>query len=260
MRYADILNEMPIKSLDVQGGDDPDLFSFGAADRALLNNPKARAKIIRGFQKTPFDFEIIFLFNDAVDGDHAGDNEDVDDRAKSLRAGVHGQYRLSGFDTPIIKGKPGVIRVLMLGNLSPVKDKMPMTAWTLAHKIGHAIQDSFSMNIGRKPSKLEWAQWTYLINQLLNDISASDENYSPYGSTSYEYPAWLDEYLTMKSARTGKVRNGFEIYAELIAQYLITGKITMKLKNPEGQAIVGHINDAMAELFSSLVGKVLVEV
>jgi hypothetical protein len=250
--FIDILNEMPLSKINYNP--DQEGTSFSKVDRALLASPKAQAKMIRAFRNTPFDIEVFFVPNYAL---NYADNDMVDDHAENMGAGVHDiiePERIDGIELPVIEGKPGTIRLVMLSNLSPTEAKMPITGWTIAHKLAHAIQDDAQTNHGT-----EWREWIALINQLLSDMVAAQEKYPPYKMKKfgYEYPAWIAEYLTMKSARDGKLKMSFETFAEIVAQYLIAGRITIKV---EAQEIVQHINDAVEELLTSVVGKVLVEV
>lgn len=209
--------------------------TFGDQDSKLIQAPKAQAKIYRAFSKTPHRFEIIFQNGQGEVTNSPEDNRGVDRIAKDTDAGVHDFYGN-------IPGKPGVIRVLLVSNLSPLDNKMPMTAWTVAHKIGHSFQDHMS---GRETKPDDISMAARRLKQSVQTVPAS--------------------YLTMKSARDRKLTNKFENFAEIVAQYLITGRFTVDRRPGTDseeyyQWVEQRANFCLDQLFSLLVGKVLVEV
>jgi hypothetical protein len=148
--------------------------------------------------------------------------------------------------------------VLVLGNLSPVEEKMPMNAWTLAHKIGHGFQDHMSYRANGWRN--EWGDAMRAVNKVLHQI-ATDSNDAP-GTYTSDYPDAdrLARNLTMKSARDHKLKNDFETFAEVVAQYLINGKVTLRTDDIRDRTRLIDLNRALNNLFKMLVGKVLVEV
>lgn len=210
--------------------------SFGDKDSRLIQAPKAQAKIYRAFSKTPHRFEIIFQNSNGEVTNSPQDNVGVDRIAQETGAGVHDFYGN-------IPGKPGVIRVLLTSNLSPLEDKMPMTAWTVAHKIGHAFQDQITSGGDRTTNPI--ALKAREIEHIIKDV-----------------PGMM---FTMKSARDKKLNNNFEHFAEMVAQYLITGRFVLRdALSPASQTYYKNIearaNTALDQLFAMVVGKVLVEV
>jgi hypothetical protein len=281
MRYHEI-TEAPISDIHLTGspyGDEhtrnsfDDGRGFDKVDRDLLKSDKGRAKMMRAFEKTPFNIEVFFM--NATDIDGAGeDNEKVDMVIRDKGAAIYD----SGFHS--INAVPGKIRVIMLSNLSPRRGKvpmsdapkMPMTAWTLAHKIGHSFQDYVLTG-----------QWTTPIGELVQQLNRciyklgginSGKNNANFIDTRFGYPASHARALTMKSARDRTLDNGFEIFPELIAQYLISGHVKLDPKDflyrSETQynpPIIKHfkkveemINKIIPQLLECLVGKVVVEV
>lgn len=258
---AHLLTEAPITSTELMGDPHADTYpqrnasfdtgtGFSKADRRLLKSPKGIEKVIRAFSKTQHHFEIFFANTDAVDGDDDGDNDRVDDWAKSLQAGVHDEFG-------IIKGRTDVIRMVLLSNLSPINaGRMPVSGWTLAHKIGHALQDE----VYRTGWTGDLADRIREINMELNrigDLSAGIEPVPSSGLFLYSYTT--SDILTMKSARYNKINTEFELFAELIAQYLVVGRIKLNV-NHQLQPLSDALNEKIREMFDSLKGKVLVEV
>jgi hypothetical protein len=75
------------------------------------------------------------------------------------------------------------------------------------------------------------------------------------------------DLMTMKSARASredtqakKLEETFEIFPELIAQWLITGKVTMNVIKPRSVKLVEMLNRLIQTLLSRAVGKLLVTV
>lgn len=269
MRYRELI-EMPISDIKLVGPYRKPFdqgTAFDPIDRAILQSPKGRDKIIRMFSKTPHIFEVIFINGRMFSGsDPRKNNDEVDDIAKTYNAGIHDTFK--GY-----KGKEGVIRVIQIGNLSPLvnkgkKFKMPMTGWTLAHKIGHSLQDNV-----RRGTHLDIIQKVLVVDNALVDFfqGRSTKYRNRYPQFRYGGDAAM-KGLTMKSARTGMLSNNFEVFAEVVAQYLITGKVTLKNYNirkrrtPNTHEFVPVaaaqkiINAALDDLFQSLHGKILVEI
>lgn len=255
------LMEAPISNTELMGDPHADQYpgrnatfdggtGLSQIDRKILQSPKGIAKIVRAFQRTPHDFEIFFANTDAVDGDGERDNDEVDHYARVLSAGVHDEFG-------IIKGKSGTIRVIILSNLSPLDaGRLPISGWTLAHKIGHALQDditskTWDSDIGRRINE---------INKKVRDIADLEVSKQVYpDGGEFYFSQAVRHILTMKSARMNKLNNDFEVFAEIIAQYLIAGRVKMNV-GPQIQPLVDELNELIRSLFATLDGKVLVEV
>jgi hypothetical protein len=256
---------MPISSLSLVGNDGASFSagtSFGKTDRKLIQSAKGQEKIIRAFDRTPFNFRVIFENGEDMDGD-SGDNEMVDTYAGSMGAGIYQDKELD-----LYHGVEGSITVVLLGNLSPGDRKMPVTGWTLGHKIGHSIQDHMVQHTFRN----DWGRYVRHIGYLLEMAYNVEFNkheptinlreairQSSIYQDDYFYAARFERMLTMKSARDRKLDNSFEVFAEIVAQFLITGAVTMRSDADLGN-IVPMINHTLEKLFTSLNGCVMVEV
>ncbi len=215
--------------------------SFGQQDRRALDNPRYVDRIVRTFANTPHVFEVFFVnLIDSIDGDSPEENDDVDYHAGVTGAGVHNQF--AG-----IPGKKGVIRVVLLSNLSPPQTKMMMTGWILAHKIGHALQDHME---GRSSTFPAFARKMSAVFRAVDRADGRKKSLN-----TYDYSPSFTNKLTMKSARDGRLNNPFEMFAEIVAQYLVTGKVTISGE----PGLSAKITAAMGSMFRSLDGKVLVE-
>lgn len=224
---VEILNEAPISNIELWGEEGKsfdDGTTFSKTDTKLLSSEKGRAKIIRAFKKTPFNFEVIFLNSTAFDANRPSANSEIDTHIYKNGVGIHDEYQ-------DIKGKPGIIRVLMLGNLSLLDGKIPMTGWILAHKIGHSFQDSSP----------KFKDLRVLGAELL-DAMYTEQNPFPLTSRSAEF-----------------ITNEYEVFPEMVAQYLVTGKVTINSPKRAVQQLVDRFNQELTQTFKSLEGKVIVE-
>ena len=270
MKYREILLESPISDMHFMGGTDsfppiPDAnipfdkgTSFGKVDKALLQSEKGRNKIIKSFSRTPFDFEIYFINHNDIDGDYAEPikNKSVGNGNYSKNFSYNRNNILKVSDSyQTIKGEPGKIKVVMLSNTSDT-NKMPMNGWTLAHKISHGIQDS-----GDESMFFPYSE--KILAQLRNIMKSETSRYQLMHQSDISYEVrGLGKKLTMKSARNGLLDKGdyFEQYAEILAQYLIKGEVTLKLRTSKAKEQVPLLNALIKNLFEQLVGKVVVEI
>lgn len=251
-KFIDIVTEAPIADMEFSGyGSEENTpfdqgTSFGKVDRALLTSEKAQKKIVRAFRNTPHVFEIIFLNRDDIDGDDDEDNDDISRAVKKVRAGISdGDFG--------VEGEAGKIKVILMGNLSandPIAPKMPMTAWTIAHKIGHAFQDHVAARGYVNP-----------IGELIGDVNHSMNFAAGTGREMgvFSYHPNMASIMTMKSARTGKISNDFELFPEIIAQYLIKGRVVLNLPDDRKKECEDRLNGLIRALFAEVTGKVLID-
>lgn len=234
MKLEDFVNltEAPISDIHVVSSDDHAV-SFDHKDRKLINSPLHQARLVKAFSRTPMTFEIWFVENNLTNANAQRDNDRVMHAIFSVyHAGIYDKIDYSDLK---IEGEMGKIKVVMMGNLS-VTHKMPMTAWTLAHKIGHSFQDSISTT--------NYAE----VNQAVKKIEREIQNLRDRASGSL---------FTMRSARDNLIDNySYEAFPELFAQYLITGEVTIR-NHPEASR---NITNMITDLFKLIDGKVIVEI
>lgn len=221
-----------------------------------MRSDKGRAKIIGKFQRSKHTYEVFFM---NITGRHLNANKDkdnnlVNDAIEEIGAGI--------FKDKIISGKPGVIRVLLMGNLSGINKKMPMTAWTLAHKIGHGFQDEMYRYGATGP----------IIDQTGKVINALNKIFSYYagkraprtsGFTFKHFPEGdPSSVLTMRSARENNLETPEEVFPEIIAQYIITGKVTLRGSDTDVKLKMRQdaLNHEIDKLLTMTEGHVIVEI
>jgi len=214
------LEEMPIRQFK-NVGDWSKRSSFAnQTDRALLTNPKAVQKIHRQWEKTPFDFDMYLVNDPRVNKSEFREVGEV-----SLDF-VRKNMQLSPEEIP--DPSSNAITVIFTNNVGD--QRYMASGWILAHRLGHA----FSRGSGS--AKSDWDAFTKrlreLFNEILKDVYGIDTNSVRYDYTDSAKKDKILKYAaqemgTMKSARDKKLRNWYEFGYELLAQYLLTGKITL---------------------------------
>jgi hypothetical protein len=273
IKIVEGLNEAPMADLTVVG--DPNTTnSFGSFDSIKMQKPDFRPRMFKAFSRTPHVFEVFIINSDVTDADDEAINDEVDDEAIRLRAGFHRQFTFMGQE---YVGQPGKIKVLLLSNLSPFIDitgntnaKIALTPWILAHKIGHSLQDGIagkweSSNFGKMLSDINKTCVKQGGSEFLDDEkddyladTADDEYETEWGGGFYA----VDIPMTSASARNNRVSGEFEVFPELIAQYLIKGKVILELPKNSiiSDQLEKELNARIKLLFDNLNGYVLVEV
>jgi hypothetical protein len=178
-------------------------------------------------------------------------------------------------------------------------EKIPMTPWILAHRLGHAARNRLNTR-----NKLDYSYDAIQnnVDKLINTISKlyvgikhnkrNNSNNTDYYYTKPDLSDYIKKHIamqaigTMASCRNNNLRNHYELTNELIAQYIITGKITLKKLPPcitipgeygrlskyyitrdaekieavtsEISAIESNLNHLIECLFSDLVGRIYV--
>jgi len=234
-----LLQEMPITSFQTIGkwGPNDRPRGYNKQDIGILTNPKAIEKIHKQWSNTKENFEFYFL-----------------------RAPKAAEYLEQGEVTPEwvkeklgidIQPKENAITIIFTNNRA--SEKIPMTAWTIAHRMGHTMdRSSFNRNSvfkGEFNREVE-RDFSNIVKQMFPKqqpytSSADAAGYNYYGvpqprqQNNTIQPLHIARMVgTMKSVRDGNLRmlNGWnEFVYELTAQYIINGKIKF---NPLTKAVM----------------------
>lgn len=211
-----ILNEMPIKGFNLIGQWGPEAkrkYGYNSQDTGILENPKAVDKIHKHWSNSKYDFDFYFLRT-----------------YKGSKHREEGQVSLDWVKENLeidIKPKEDHITVIFTNNSGA--EKIPMTAWTLAHRLGHAI----------RKEKIFEEYFTKQLNKDFNEILKYVYGLDPWSRDNYKQDHFLPYYNEnkykkalflavgkMRSTRENNLRTSSEFMFELVAQYIITGKIT----------------------------------
>lgn len=204
------LDEMPITSLK-KVGDFNKSSGFDAQDRKLLNNEKAVRKIQNLWSKTRADFDIYLV------------NSPKLNKPQFREVGKVEPKLFQDLGLPEIQQGEDTITIVFNGNFGA--EKTPLTAWTMAHRVGHVL------NRDRKNS--QWEDFYKAISEafktILKDLYKTDIP-EQYRSGIFTFGGnkliQLCQIVgTFKSARDKNIRTAYEFIYELFAQYLITGQV-----------------------------------
>lgn len=211
------LNEMPITNMTFQGSWGPKAtsgYGYNWQDLGILENPNATEKIMKKWSNTKENFEVHF-----VRSEKAQKHRQVGEVSKEW---VKEEL---DFD---VQPQPDTITVIFTQNES--NEKVPMTAWTLAHRVGHAIfyNKEFYREFGEKIEK----DFLTLLDKVYGVPSRIGRGMGYQLEYRLEDMLLLGKFVqeigTMSSARNKRVGDFGEFLFELVAQYITTGKIKFK--------------------------------
>ena len=218
MRLVDLF-ETPISDLDHLGDfTKPGPFRH-PLDKKLVTHPVAIERIRNFFKTTPWDIRLFFC-NISGTGKHS-ESGFVDDEKLTDILGNEIADRL-------IAGRDDALTVVFLGNSGD--QRMPITPWIIAHRMGHAIQAG---KFNRKDnSAFYWQdmerEFFRRVNDIFRDfygITTMSRSGQDYG-LSKEYSALFNAIGTQKSSRDRTILRPYEFIYESFAQYLSTGNVT----------------------------------
>jgi hypothetical protein len=218
-----VQNEMAIANYQTVGDFSKRSSISSKVDRDLVTHPKAIEKIKRQWEKTPWDFDIFVINDPRVNKSQFREVGVVEPEF------VYNQMKLTPQEIPI---DPNHITVLFTNNVAA--EKIPLTGWTMAHRLGHAMAAS-----GRGKNTdvgMAWEEYTKELRKIFDQIMRDVYGIETAPRGRYDFSQDYDKKLkyvaqelgTMKAARDKKIRSWFEFGYELLAQYFITGHIKLK--------------------------------
>ena len=218
IKLKDILNEAPLGTYTAIGGFDKGASYKDPRDRAALNHPVTIQKVKDMLKNTSVDFDFYFVNKPGLRKFSEKGKVPYDFIVKPYPEGL-------GLNPNQIEINNNNITIFFVGNTAA--DKIPMTAWTIIHRVGHAMN--------RTPQFQDYTKWLdNEFDELLKIYGKSKES-TRYGNSDYKKSRTFDlakgrlfnHIGTMRSAREGKLsRRYYEFYYELFVQYLKDGKIT----------------------------------
>jgi hypothetical protein len=227
---SSVLHEVPVDTFQTIGDFDKGAAFRDKRDRDIIKHPVTITKVKDFFKNTSSDFDFYFV--------------NLTGRRKFAEKGVVPESFVFDAYPKGLGLKPeqlrnGVINdnnitVFFVGNSAG--EKIPMTAWTMAHRFGHAIRREYSF--------VEMTNWLeksfeevlthYNLDKSKTSGGNDYRNYDRDGGptrlpdiTRLVKSSLFNQIGTMRSAREGKISRYFEFYYELFAQYLKNGKITL---------------------------------
>lgn len=226
-----LLVEFPVTKFQKLGRWEPGApkYGFHSDDIGIVNSPKGEAKIIRKWSNTKENFELYFVRVP---------------RGRTFReqGEVSSEWLKENLKVDI---EPNLDAITIIYTNNIASERTPLTAWTIAHRFGHAIRRTH-----------EWEYFAKLVQKDLNDMVDSLYN-RPYYSSRENYAKQFARIMkvlvtsigSFKSARDNNLRNQFEFLYELLAQYMTTGKITFR--PPPNHIVLRYVyGNAVSSVFA----------
>ena len=223
IKLKEILLEVPVDVFQTVGDFDRGASFRDKRDRALIKNPITLTKVKDFFKNTSSDFDFYFV--------NLTGRRRFAEKGPVPESFVFDAYpRGLGLTPEQLRNgsfNDNNITVFFVGNSAA--EKIPMTAWTIAHRFGHSIKNEYAFVVLKDwlNVSLHEAMKHYNIN---TGFDKSDPN-KPV--KSWLFTSFFNQIGTMRSAREGKIRSPYEVYYELFAQYLKEGKITLNPLKPQ---------------------------
>lgn len=228
MKINEILNEAPLTNYDLIG-DFSDKTkvkgNFRGADRALVSHPVTMLKTAKFFKNTSVDFRLFFA---NVSGTNlhreTGKLINPEDRLPVLFGNDAAEKILDDYED--------AITVVFLGNYGT--EKVPMTPWTMAHRIGHAIQASFDRHYWKEAEKFFFKNINNILEEAYGIRNQEIGFNTMWRNQDSLYNTFFNTIGTQKSSRDGKINRPYEFFYECFAQFINTGTVTF---NPAPNSI-----------------------
>lgn len=217
-----LINEMPITRYALMGNDNwgpkaKRAYGYNSKDIGILTNPKAIAKIHKSWKNSKNNWEFYFARSSKA--------------WKHIEVGkVSSEWVKENLELDI-QPVEDAVTVIFTNNRGA--EKIEMTAWCIAHRLGHAIrrENIFQEYFGNKIER----DFKDILSDVYNINIRSMESKNRSNYFGYNQPTEnTDKYMkalayavgSMRSTRQWELRNFYEFQYELVAQYIVTGKIT----------------------------------
>lgn len=233
MRISDLINEAPLADYQPLG-DFSKPGQFRGADKKLVPHPVNKLKTATFFEQTPYDFRIFFSHlsgtKNFAQEFGAADQEKVE----------YTFAKYPGVAEQILQGHENAITIVFMGNSGD--DKVMLTPWVMAHRLGHAIQATVSKGDRPRsypgtPSMTGWKEadkyWYAKTTELLRDVYSLGGESPSYGNFGRGFnltahaSALFNAIGTQRSSRENKIKRPYEFMYEMFAQYLKTGAVKL---------------------------------
>lgn len=223
IKLTDILNEAPIGTYATIGDFEKGASYKDPRDRLSVKHPVTVQKVKDMLKNTIVDFDFYFVNKPGLRKFAEKGRVPYEFIFKPQPDGLGLTHQDLG-DRSINSDN---ITVFFVSNTAT--DKIPMTAWTIIHRVGHVMN--------RTPQFQDYTKWLDKEFDELLAIYGKQKVNTKYSSDNDVYKKrrvyelakgrLFNHIGTMRSAREGKLhRRPYEFYYELFVQYLKDGKIT----------------------------------
>lgn len=248
MKITDIINlsEAPIGDYETIGDFNKNSSIRDPRDRAIITNPKSIERVKQKFNNTSYNFNLYFVnMPKATHHKEVGEVEEqwvIDNLGKDILDKVN--------------TKNNAINIIFTNNSGD--QRVPMTPWIIAHRIGHALVRREGLNQFNNRENPMSSAFSDLIQHtayvLENGYGLHNRglpvNVMQLSNASRPiqllFKGFWTEIGMFRSARTNSIRDWFEINNELIAQYITTGSVKfdeMPKRFKVGKSYVSLRND-----------------
>ena len=222
IKLNNILNEAPIGTYTTIGDFEKGASYKDPRDRLSVKHPVTVQKVKDMLKNTTVDFDFYFVNKPGLRKFMEKGKVPYEFIFKPLPDGLGLTHEELG-DRNINRDN---ITVFFVSNTAA--EKIPMTAWTIIHRVGHVMN--------RTPQFQDYTKWLdQQFDELLaiygkqkpSRFSGDDSGYKKSRTFDLAKGRLFNTIGTMRSAREGKIhRRYYEFYYELFVQYLKDGKIT----------------------------------
>lgn len=203
-----LISEMPIKKFELLGDWGPEakkLYGYNKKDISILTSEKGVSKIHRKWSNSKNDFDFYFLRS-----------------PKGYKQREIGEVTPSWIEKNLeIKIEPNEDAITVIFTNNTGAEKIQMTAWTIAHRLGHAIRRDSIFQMFEKDINKDLTQ----ILDKVYGIKPKRLDNLYFDGLDDEKKALASAVGTMKSARENNLVTVFEFNYELLAQYILNGKL-----------------------------------
>lgn len=223
------MNEMPLGKFDTVGDFDKGSSFRDKKDRKMISNPRFKEIVAKKFKNTYYTINMFFVNTKEANNHTEVGAVDLNWVRENLGDEVAKKVEPTYQDE-------GEVNIIFTNNKGA--QRVNMTPWIIAHRMGHAFARYKSSGRGMErqfrsyQSVVEEISRQFeMIFQEVYGIKSfkSDKNDGPKDRRDQLLMKHLAHNIaTFKSARDKNMRDYFELYNELFAQYVITGKVSLK--------------------------------
>ena len=223
IKLTDILKEAPIGTYATIGDFEKASSYKDPRDRLSVKHPVTVQKVKDMLKNTTVDFDFYFVNKPGLRKFAEKGRVPYEFIFKPLPDGLGLTHQDLG-DRSINSDN---ITVFFVTNTAA--EKIPMTAWTIIHRVGHVMNRTPQFQDYTKWLDKEFDELLALYGKQKTNTKYSSDNNDYKKSRAYDLAKGrlFNHIGTMRSAREGKLhRRPYEFYYELFVQYLKDGKIT----------------------------------
>jgi len=227
--YQTMLQEAPIGDIEFHGDWSPKAKAHGwdKPSQGILTSQAGIQKIRKLWDKTSYDFDLYMVRS--APGKKAFETGEVSLEQLHDTLGIN------------ITPKKDHITAIYTNNIGA--NRVPTTAWTLAHRLGHALlignRDYYNRPKHMRLLVKEVYACLSEVAQIAYGVAPNFEKYhyniaTPRPTPNYNKVLMNTAYAigTFKSARDRNINNLTEFVLEIFAQYIIQGEVKFKRDLP----------------------------